>query len=168
MAIISSNLIAALCRSQYGAVDPGCEAPPPQAPRIDGQGAAASVGGDLPSISSSPRVEARTLARHLQERDQENGDRRAAGAPRARRMHKTPSLPLSTAHSTSSGVEVQRSISLSDVLSLHYRDRIPSRSCIPFVPGATSCNKAVAYILLFSVEHSPIEAPRAHAPATDV
>ncbi|EJD42311.1 hypothetical protein AURDEDRAFT_168614 [Auricularia subglabra TFB-10046 SS5] len=56
----------------------------------------------------------------------------------------------------------------SDVLSLHYRDRVPSCLRILSIPGAASCKKAVSKILLFSVEHSLIEATRAHPPATDV
>ncbi|EJD33340.1 hypothetical protein AURDEDRAFT_177586 [Auricularia subglabra TFB-10046 SS5] len=84
MAIIDSNLLAALCQSQHATADPDCKAPPAQAPRIDGQGAAASVGGNPPSVSSSSRVEARAFARQRREHEQENGDSvelRARSAP---------------------------------------------------------------------------------------
>ncbi|EJD33785.1 hypothetical protein AURDEDRAFT_177141 [Auricularia subglabra TFB-10046 SS5] len=63
-------------------------------------------------------------------------------------------------HRDTRRLEVQRPFHFSDVLSLHYQDRVPSHPYIHSVPDASSCNEAVAYILQFSVERSPIMAPR--------
>ncbi|EJD33085.1 hypothetical protein AURDEDRAFT_177830 [Auricularia subglabra TFB-10046 SS5] len=174
MVIIDSILLGALCQSQHAAVDPDSKAPSAQAPRIDGQGAAASVGGDPPShprraskrAPSHPFLAAVDCAPH-------DVPVQSVKPGQPRRLLFSPSGEHARASSgcdrnrcqrpdirTHEGMKFKGSPRcFSDVLSLHYRDKIPSRPSILFIPNAASCNTAVAYISYLSIQRPSIEAP---------
>ncbi|EJD45269.1 hypothetical protein AURDEDRAFT_165819 [Auricularia subglabra TFB-10046 SS5] len=72
---------------------------------------------------------------------------------------------------TDAGLTFSGRFRFSDVLSLHYRDRVLSCARSLPITNAASSSAAVAstaqFSAQFSVEHCPNEVPRTHPPATD-